>query len=74
MSAVKKIALISLSSVWLVACSSYYASNAETNYLKSRNGPELVVPSPMTTANMGYFYNLPAQTQNANVSIKPPTV
>ncbi len=74
MSVVKKAVFVGVSSLWLVACSSNFSSNAETNYLKSRNGPELVVPPPMTTANMGYFYNLPLQTQNAKVSIKPPTV
>lgn len=74
MSVVKKVIWVSLSSFVLSACSSYYASNAETTYLKSRNGPELIVPPPMTTANMSYFYNLPVQTQQAKVSIKPPTV
>ena len=74
MGVVKKAIITGVSSLWLVSCSSHYASNAETNYLKSRNGPELVVPPPMTTANMGYFYNLPAQNEDARVSIKPPTV
>lgn len=74
MSVVKKVTLVMLCSMWLASCSSFYNSSAETNYLKSRNGPELVVPSPMTKDNMGYFYNLPAQTQKAKVSIKPPTV
>lgn len=74
MSVVKKAVFAGVASLWLVGCSSFYSSNAEANYLKSRNGPELVVPSPMTTANMGYFYNLPLQTKNAKVSIKPPTV
>ncbi len=74
MSVVKKTGIIVISSLWLTACSSYYSSNAETNYLKSRNGPDLVVPPPMTKANMGYFYNLPPQNQDARVSIEPPTV
>lgn len=74
MSVVKKTIFIGLSSLWLVACSSHYSSNAEANYLKSRNGPALVVPPPMTAANMGYFYTLPLQTQDAKVSIKPPVV
>lgn len=74
MNVVKKTVFVGVLSLWLVGCSSHYASNAETAYLKSRNGPELVVPSPMTTANMGYFYILPLQNQNAKVSIKPPTV
>ncbi len=61
-------------SISLVACSSFYASNAEKGYLKSRNGIKLVVPKPLTSANMGYFYNLPEQNQDARASIKPPTV
>ena len=74
MSVVKKTVLAGLSFLFLTACSSYYASNAETNYLKSRNGPELVVPPPETATNIGYFYNLPSQNQDARVSIKPPRV
>lgn len=74
MSVVKKTVFVVLSSLWLTACSSYYASNAESIYLNSRNGPDLVVPSPLTKSNMGYFYNLPLQNQDAKVSIVPPTV
>ncbi len=73
MNVVKKVVFVVGSSLSLVACSSFYASNAETSYLKSRNGVELVVPAPLTTANMGYFYILPLQNQDAKVSIKPPT-
>ena len=75
MSVVKKTRfIVVIALLWLTACSSYYASNAETNYLKSHNGPDLVVPSPLTKTNMGYFYNLPPQNQNAVVSVVPPTV
>ena len=56
------------------ACSSYYASNTEQRYLHSKNGDNLVVPSPLTTANISHFYDLPPQNQNAKVSIKPPKV
>lgn len=74
MSIVKKTGFLIISALCLTACSSYYASNADTKYLKSTNGPDLVVPPPMTKANLGYFYNLPPQTQDANVSIEPPSV
>lgn len=74
MSVVKKTGFILLSVFSLASCSSHYASNAGKVYLKSRNGPDLVVSPPLTTANLGYFYNLPPQTQNAKVSIRPPTV
>jgi hypothetical protein len=56
----------------LTACSSFYSSNADKRYLSSKNGPSLVVPPPMTTENISYFYNLPSQNQNARVSVKPP--
>lgn len=72
MNVVKKIVCVSLSSLLLASCSSHYASNRDNLYLKSRNGVALVVPPPMTTGNLGYFYNLPLQTQDASVDIKPP--
>ena len=74
MSVVKKTIFLLVSSLWLVACSSHFSASAERGYLKSRNGPALVVPPPLTSANMGYFYNLPPQTQKAQVSIVPATV
>lgn len=58
----------------LIACSSRFDNSGEQRYLSSRNGQQLVVPPPLTTANIGYFYNLPAQTQDARVTIQPPTV
>ncbi len=73
MSVVKKTGFLIISSLLLTACTSYYASIADTTYLKSSNGPDLVVPSPMTKTNLGYFYNLPSQTQDPKVSIEPPS-
>lgn len=70
MTVVKRIGLIVLSSFILTSC----ASNGDQTYLKSRNGPDLVVPAPLTKSNMGYFYNLPLQNQDARVSIEPPTL
>ena len=55
------------------ACSSHYLSGGEKEYLQARNGPGLVVPKPLTSGNINHFYNLPAQTQNAVVSIVPPS-
>lgn len=54
------------------ACSSYYASNAERGYLKSRSGPMLVVPPSLTTMNLSHFYDLPPQEKDATISLKPP--
>jgi hypothetical protein len=56
----------------LSGCTSQYATNDESRVFKSHNGPGLVVPKPLTTANISYFYNLPPQEQDAHVSIAPP--
>lgn len=64
--------IIVLSSCLLLGCSGQYASNGESMYLSSRNGPGLVVPPPLTASNISHFYDLPPQNQNAMVSIVPP--
>ncbi len=69
MNGIKKLGYICVCSVFLAACS---ASKGGDLYLKSANGPDLVVPKPLTSANMGYFYKLPSQHQDAKVSIEPP--
>lgn len=48
-------------------------SDAENEYLKSRNGHDLVVPNNLSEQNISHFYDLPPQNQNPRVSIKPPT-
>jgi uncharacterized lipoprotein len=69
---VKKLGFVVLATLALSACSSRYSSNGETVYLQSRNGEKLEVPPPLTSANIGSFYDLPPQNQNARVSIAPP--
>ena len=64
----KKIGMLMGFSVLLTACSAQYTSNGEQRYLKSRNGPQIVVPSPLTVANISNFYDLPAQNQDARIS------
>lgn len=49
-----------------------YASNDKLQYLKSRNGPDLVIPPPLSGSNISAFYRLPDQTQHAKVAINPP--
>ncbi|ARG98040.1 hypothetical protein [Legionella micdadei] len=68
----KKIALLLISAQLLAACSAY-TSNGEKQYLQSRNGPKVVVPPPLTDANISHFYDLPNQTQSAQVGIVPPS-
>lgn len=67
----KNVILLLISALLLAACSTY-TSNGEKHYLQSRNGAKLVVPPPLTDANMSHFYDLPQQSQNAQVSIVPP--
>lgn len=66
----KTVNLIFLSAL-LSACSSL-TSDAENDYLKSRNGPDLVTPNKLSDQNISHFYDLPPQNQNPSVSIKPP--
>ena len=72
----KKLGFILVVAGLLPACSVFnptdYASNDKQQYLKSTNGAQLVVPPPLTTSNISDFYSLPAQNQNATVSITPP--
>jgi uncharacterized lipoprotein len=68
--AVKKISYVMLISL-LSGCS-YYASQGEALYLQSTNGRNLQVPPKVADKNISHFYDLPAQNQNAQVSIAPP--
>ncbi len=56
----------------LTSCSSPYATNDSLGYMKSHNGPRLVVDTPLTTANISYFYELPPVHADAFVDIGPP--
>lgn len=69
---VKKVKLMMVLSVLLTGCSAQYTSNGEQMYLQSRNGVNLVIPTPLTTANISDFYVLPPQNQDARVSVVPP--
>lgn len=66
----KKIAVMMLA-VGVSACSQY-ASNADKQYLNSRNGAAIVVPPPLTSLQISHFYDLPKQDNHAPVSIAPP--
>lgn len=66
----KKIAVMMLV-IGLSACSQY-ASNADKQYLNSRNGATLIVPSPLTSLQISHFYDLPKQDNHATVNIAPP--
>ncbi|MCL5272071.1 MAG: hypothetical protein M1486_01915 [Gammaproteobacteria bacterium] len=68
----KKLSFIVLASLALSACNSRYTSNGENVYLQSRNGVKVVVPPPLSNANISNFYDLPPQNQDARVSIAPP--
>lgn len=67
----KKLVILVLSSL-LMACSAQYTSNGEQHYLRSKNGLNLVIPPPLTSANISHFYDLPPQNQNADIGVAPP--
>lgn len=68
----RKLSTIFLMALCTTACTTKYATNGENLYLKSKNGIRVSVPPPLTSSNISPFYDLPAQTQNAKVSISPP--
>lgn len=52
-----------------------FASNNKFEYLHSRNGQGLIIPKPLSDANISDFYLLPNQTSSIKViSIKPPVI
>lgn len=67
----KKLSVLVLATILLTSCGSRYASNGENLYLQSRNGVKIAVPPPLTSSNIGNFYDLPPQNQDARVSIAP---
>jgi uncharacterized lipoprotein len=67
---VKKIIAV-LILVLLSACNSRYATNGETVYLQSKNGPHLDVPV-QGADKISHFYDLPQPTQAPKISIEPP--
>jgi uncharacterized lipoprotein len=66
--------LVVLSVFLLSGCSLLNTNASENKVLNSRNGPGLVVPPPLTTDNISYFYSLPNEAQDAHVSIAPPVL
>ena len=63
-------------SVFLSGCISWQPSDFDSNkkdqYLTSKNGPDLLVPPPLTNSNLSDFYVLPDQKQDPKVPIEPP--
>lgn len=55
-----------------IASCSKYATNGDNLYLQSRNGETIVVPKPLTRANISDANDLPEQKQSATVSVEPP--
>ncbi|MDP3559413.1 MAG: hypothetical protein Q8R79_03575 [Legionellaceae bacterium] len=55
------------------ACTSPYATNAEKEYLKSRNGVPLSVPKPLSDFQITHGYDLPTPKNEPAISISPPT-
>ncbi|MDF1678168.1 MAG: hypothetical protein P1U32_05685 [Legionellaceae bacterium] len=49
-----------------------FATNNKTQYLESKNAPDLVVEPPLTTSNLSGFYRLPPPPKNPKSSVSPP--
>ncbi len=49
-----------------------FASNSDTQYLDSKNAPDLVVTPPLSKANLSGFYRLPPPPKDSKVNIEPP--
>ncbi|MDX2345272.1 MAG: hypothetical protein QNK11_00160 [Legionella sp.] len=49
-----------------------FASNNKTQYLDSKNAPDLVVEPGLTTSNLSGFYRLPSPPKNPKVDVLPP--
>lgn len=69
----KKLGLMTVLALLQVGCAAVNTSNGEKQYLKSRNGVNLAVPAPLSSANISHFYDLPPQNQDAHVSTVPPS-
>lgn len=68
----KKIGLMIGLLLLLCGCVDEYASNGEQKYTYSHNGVVPTVPPPLTASNLSHFYDLPAQQQDAKISVEPP--
>ena len=55
----------------LVSCAVPYSSSNAKGYLKSKNGPKLVVPPPLQQDEISSFYELPNAEGNKRVDIRP---
>ena len=49
-----------------------FTSNDKTQYLDSKNAPDLVVQPPLTPSNLSGFYRLPPAPKHPKVDILPP--
>jgi uncharacterized lipoprotein len=69
-----KVGLAILCVCCLAGCTSNYSSSDKQQYLASRNGETLVIPPPLTNANVSGFYDLPSPEGPSKVSVTPPQV
>lgn len=63
--------------VWLVLLAGFHVacsvtSEGERSYKRAQQGRGLVVPSPLSKANVEHEYDLPYIKENASIDIKPP--
>ena len=69
---VRKTGWLGFGLVMMLAGCSKYASNGEALYLSARNGPNLVVPSPLSSVGISHYHDLAAVPNPAPVDLAPP--
>ena len=71
----KKSIVISVVALFLVSCSANFGGQGEKLYLRSKNGPGVVVQPPLTDTNISHFYDLPVQqNKHPKASVVPPPI
>ena len=71
----KKIVVVGVVVLFLVSCSTKFASHGDRLYLRSKNGPGVMVAPPLTDNNISHFYDLPAQpNKHPSVSVAAPMI
>lgn len=71
---VRKIGYWLIAVCCLTSCAVKYASNDKAQYLLSKNGPQIEVPPPLTSANISNFYELPNPAEERKIGVTPPRV
>ncbi len=66
-----KVVCVFVLCIFMFGCQVPFPSNDAKAYLKSKNGPKLVVPPPLKHDEISSFYFLPEACGNKRVHIHP---